>query len=193
MVDMFTHPFQVKQLLKSWHHVVDVFCMKLGFVITQPLNIVSHGTKITYRGISAEKISEYIVIAPYLPTDSNETHRKHREWNSEMWLPKEGKDIPELTTAFNDYALNKKYDTYFGDAPLLCANALGMNIITLIDSHKGCLSKIMAGPAYSGMPLECNWLTQFTLGTTWRPSEYLQGTPLCKSNGTFFKALSSIS
>ena len=54
----------------------------------------------------------------------------------------EGKDISELTTAFNDYALYKKYDTYFGDVvPLLCANALGYHIITL--SNKDCLSKII--------------------------------------------------
>ena len=56
----------------------------------------------------------------------------------------EGRDISELTTAFNDYALYKKYDTYFGDVvPLLCANALGINIITLSDSPKDCLSKII--------------------------------------------------
>ena len=56
----------------------------------------------------------------------------------------EGKDISELTTAFNDYALHNKYDTYFGDVvPLLCANALGINIITLSDSYKDCLSKII--------------------------------------------------
>ena len=56
----------------------------------------------------------------------------------------EGRDISELTTAFNDYALYKKYDTYFGDVvPLLCANALGINIITLSDSHKDCLSKVI--------------------------------------------------
>ena len=55
----------------------------------------------------------------------------------------EGKDISELTSAFNDYALYKKYDTCCGDVvPLLCANALGINIITLSDSHNVCLSKI---------------------------------------------------
>ena len=44
----------------------------------------------------------------------------------------------------NDYALYKKYDTYFGDVvPLLCVNALGINITTLSDSHKDCLSKII--------------------------------------------------
>ena len=37
----------------------------------------------------------------------------------------EGKDISELTTAFNDNALYKNYDTYFGDVvPLLCDDAL---------------------------------------------------------------------
>ena len=56
----------------------------------------------------------------------------------------EGKDISELTTAFNDYTLYKMYDTYFGDiVPLLYANALGINIITLSDSHMDCLPKII--------------------------------------------------
>ena len=56
----------------------------------------------------------------------------------------EGKDIGEMMNAFDDYALHKKYDTYLGDTvPLLCANALGINIIVLNDSRKDRLSKII--------------------------------------------------
>ena len=56
----------------------------------------------------------------------------------------EGKDIGEMMSAFDDYALHKKYDTYLGDTvPLSCANALGINIIVLNDSRKDRLSKII--------------------------------------------------
>ena len=34
----------------------------------------------------------------------------------------------------------------------------------------------LAGPVYTGKPLECHWMTQCTLGYHWAPSEYLQGT-----------------
>ena len=45
----------------------------------------------------------------------------------------------EVMATFNDYAVHKKYDTYFGDTiPLICANALGINIIVSNGSHKGC-------------------------------------------------------
>ena len=45
-------------------------------------------------------------------------------------------DIIAVKTAFNYYAFEKKYNTYFGDTvPLLCANSLGINIGVLDDSH----------------------------------------------------------
>ena len=45
-------------------------------------------------------------------------------------------DIIAVKTAFNFYAFDKKYNTYFGDTvPLLCANSLGINIGVLDDSH----------------------------------------------------------
>ena len=34
----------------------------------------------------------------------------------------------------------------------------------------------LAGPVYTGMPLECHWLTQCTLGYHWATQRYLQGT-----------------
>ena len=54
------------------------------------------------------------------------------------------KDIGDMISAFNDYALHKKYDIHLGDTvPLLCANALGINIIVLNDSCKDRLLKII--------------------------------------------------
>ena len=45
-------------------------------------------------------------------------------------------DIIAVKTAFNYYAFDNKYNTYFGDTvPLLCANSLGINIGVLDDSH----------------------------------------------------------
>ena len=45
-------------------------------------------------------------------------------------------DISAMKTAFHNYTVNKKYNTRFGDVvPLLCANALGFNIVILNDSY----------------------------------------------------------
>ena len=44
-------------------------------------------------------------------------------------------DKSAIKTAFHNYTVNKKYNTRFGDVvPLLCANALGFNIVILNDS-----------------------------------------------------------
>ena len=45
-------------------------------------------------------------------------------------------DISAMKTAFHNYTVNKTYNTRFGDVvPLLCANALGFNIVILNDSY----------------------------------------------------------
>ena len=49
-------------------------------------------------------------------------------------------------------------------------------IMAAIDASLTLSQCTLAGPVYTGMPLECHWLAQCTLGTTGRSSEYLQGT-----------------
>ena len=48
----------------------------------------------------------------------------------------ENNDISAMKTAFQNYTVNKKFNTRFGDVvPLLCANALGCHIVILNDFY----------------------------------------------------------
>ena len=72
------------------------------------------------------------------------------------------------------YDLNRMYKTYIiWCRPLtyICLDPLTLSQCTL------------AGPVYTGMPLECHWLTQCTLGYHWatqRIFAWYTGTPLEK-------------